>query len=349
MTQQIPHSTTSANIPAVTRRQTLRRIVAGAALWGMGGANLAAAAGQDGQTSDGLTGESAPEETLLTYSDAKTQRYRCGLELDTRRAQCRNVVATFPLPRVWPEQEVRLIESNIDPLFSRWQQRDLDGLVSQFVSQAVSVPPGTIASALFTFELTRYRITGPTETDSLIAPKRPDRDLRQFLASSPYIDPGSARIRAAVREINETPASTDWARVETVYDWVRDKVSYVEGDIKSADDALKDGTGDCEELTSVFIAICRAMRIPARMVHVLMHCYPEFYLEDAEGVGHWIPCQAAGTRMFGSMEEYRPILQKGDRFKTPEQPLRRYVAEFFRAGAVRGGDPSPRFVQELLD
>ena len=47
------------------------------------------------------------------------------------------------------------------------------------------------------------------------------------------------------------------------------------------------------------------------------HCYPEFYLEDAEGRGHWIPCQAAGTRAFGSMPEHRPILQKGDNFRVP--------------------------------
>ena len=85
------------------------------------------------------------------------------------------------------------------------------------------------------------------------------------------------------------------------------------------------------------------------MVHVLMHCYPEFYLEDAEGNGYWFPCQAAGTRQFGCLEEYRPILQKGDRFKTPEQSIRRYVAEFFKADKVQGGKPKPKFVQELLD
>ncbi len=60
------------------------------------------------------------------------------------------------------------------------------------------------------------------------------------------------------------------------------------------------------------------------------HCYPEFYLEDANGFGHWYPCQVAGDRQFGEMKEYRPILQKGDRVKVPEQQgLQRYVAEHF--------------------
>lgn len=304
--------------------------------------------------------EKSSSESLLEYRDPKVQRYRCGLMLDTGRATCRGIVTTFPIPREWPEQQVKLIDQSVDPVFaSSLQIRELDGLVSQVVMRAGGLPANTTAEATFTFELTRSRIVAPESVAGLKVPQRPGRDLRQYMISSPYIDPGSARIRVAVRDIeamlaetegaSSEAASEDWKRIETVYDWVREKVSYVEGDIKTADEALKDGTGDCEELTSVFVAICRAMRIPARMVHVLMHCYPEFYLEDAKGQGHWFPCQVAGTRQFGSMEEYRPILQKGDRFKTPEQSLQRYVAEYFKAAAVQGGKPKPRFVQEMLD
>ena len=66
--------------------------------------------------------------------------------------------------------------------------------------------------------------------------------------------------------------------------------------IKEARAALDDGYGDCEELTSLFIAMCRINKIPARAVWVPGHCYPEFYLEDEQGNGHWYPCQAAGQR-----------------------------------------------------
>ncbi len=300
----------------------------------------------------GRRGDDANEvepESILTYTDPKTQRYRCGLELETGRANCRGIVTTFPIPREWPEQQVRLVDQQISPVFARWEIRELDGLVSQFVGQIASLPPSSSVNALLTFELTRSLIAAPENVDELKIPAKIGRELRQFTGDSPYIDPQSARIRNAVKEIEASAPEQPWKRVEAVYDWVREKVQYVEGDIKAADEALKDGTGDCEELTSVFISICRAMRIPARMVHVLMHCYPEFYLEDAAGNGHWIPCQAAGTRQFGSMEEYRPILQKGDRFKPPEQSLQRYVAEYFKAAAVQGGKPKPKFVQEVLD
>ena len=90
----------------------------------------------------------------------------------------------------------------------------------------------------------------------------------------------------------------------------------------------EDGFGDCEELTSLFVAMCRVAGIPARSVWVPGHCYPEFYLEDEQGEGHWYPCQAAGTRIFGAMPEARPVLQKGDNFRIPgsRQP-QRYVQE----------------------
>jgi hypothetical protein len=79
------------------------------------------------------------------------------------------------------------------------------------------------------------------------------------------------------------------------------------------------------------------------------HCYPEFYLEDKEGTGHWIPCQAAGTRDFGSMPDTRPILQKGDNYRVPEKKEpQRYVAEFLTGKARGGGKPTARFVRELL-
>jgi hypothetical protein len=113
--------------------------------------------------------------------------------------------------------------------------------------------------------------------------------------------------------------------------------------------AVRDGTGDCEELTSLFIALCRVSKIPARTVWVPGHCYPEFFLEDRDGHGHWIPCQAAGTRAFGGIPEHRPVLQKGDNFEVPEtRKPQRYVAEFLQTKSVSGAPPKVKFIRELL-
>jgi transglutaminase-like putative cysteine protease len=154
-------------------------------------------------------------------------------------------------------------------------------------------------------------------------------------------------IRSLAKELKDETL-TDWEQVEAFYDWVRENVEYQNGKLKGALAAIKDKNGDCEELSSLFIALCRVHGVPARTVWVPDHCYPEFYLVDEENKGNWFPCQAAGTRMFGSMLEKRPVLQKGDNFKVPEKKVRqRYVSEFLTGKVVAGGGkPMVEFVRE---
>ena len=126
-------------------------------------------------------------------------------------------------------------------------------------------------------------------------------------------------------------------------------MQYRESELKGAVQTLHDGQGDCEAMTSLFIALCRAHKIPARMVWVTDHSYPEFYLVDDQQQGHWLPCQVSGARAFGEMPETRVILQKGDNFRIPEtKERRRYVAVQLKAAAVRGTPPSVSEVMEFV-
>ncbi len=143
--------------------------------------------------------------------------------------------------------------------------------------------------------------------------------------------------------------NSGWAQAEAIYDWVREKIEYrFDPNIKSSRQALDDGYGDCEELTSLFVAMCRAVKIPARAVWVPGHCYGEFYLEDAQGRGTWFPCQAAGSRNFGAMPEERPILQKGDNFRVPgHREPKRYVQETVTAKNAQAA-PTVKFIREQV-
>lgn len=333
----------------LSRRNVLAAGLASFASLSSGGGRQRAWGDQD--PSD--EGDSAPAQGVawrLRYDSPQTQRWRIGLRLDSTGVACQDVLATFPMPMAWPEQAVRLLHQDVDPRFDRWEVRDLPGGARQVVLVMSRVAAGSKPEAMFELEVVRSRILPPEQTDDLVIPKRPGNQLKIFLGTSPYIDSGDARIRAAAREIAAGDHASPWKQVEAIYDWVRERVEYVEGDIKSASQALRDGKGDCEEMTSLFVAVCRSSRIPARMVWIPDHCYPEFYLEDAAGNGTWFPCQAAGTRQFGTMDEYRPVLQKGDRFKVPEhrQPVR-YVAEFFRCIPLGSRDPRPIFVREVIE
>ncbi len=293
--------------------------------------------------------EGSTAATYLTFESPQIQRWRIGLVLNTP-VTCTNGYATFPVPTTWPEQKVRLVAQNQDPGVTGWKIRDLPGGAKQVLLEIPHITAGQQVELTFTFEIERSRILGTGDTSGLRIPTRPDRDLKLYLGNSPFIDASDGRIRKASQEIAAMEAESDWQKVENIYDYVRDHVEYVESELDNASAALREGKGDCEGMTSLFIALCRNAKVPARMVWIPDHCYPEFYLEDAEGKGTWFPCQAAGTRQFGRMDEYRPVLQKGDRFKVPEDktPVR-YVSEFFKCDKKGKSNPNPVFVREQID
>ncbi len=261
---------------------------------------------------------------------------------------CRGLIGSVPVPIDWPEQKVRVVEEDVSRT-ATIGYRMVEGTVKQMLVRVPMLPANEEARAVVTFEVERSTLLPPTETSHYRIPENRELDnqLRIYLGTSPLIESRDARIRALAREIG-ADAPTAWEKVEAIYDWVRDHVEYKEGPIKGALAALRDRTGDCEELTSLFIAICRAAGVPARSVWVPGHTYPEFYLVDDKGEGHWFPCQAAGSREFGGITEFRPVLQKGDNFRPPHnvRDRQRYLAEHLTG---TGGRPKVRFIRELLD
>jgi len=259
-------------------------------------------------------------------------------------------VATVPVPTDWPEQQVKLVDEELSPTVKNVKYRVIGGTVKQMRIEIPQLPSGQTAKALLTFEVTRSTLLPPDDTSIYSIPKKVDKDLLLYLGDSPYIESRHGKITALAKQLVGEKEGA-WEKVETIYDWVRDNITYKNGALKGAMRALNDKDGDCEELSSLFIALCRASKIPARTVWVDQHCYPEFYLVDDEGKGHWFPCQAAGTRAFGGIPEQRAILQKGDNFKDPDRKGERlrYVSEFLEgAGMKGGGQPKVKFIREVV-
>ena len=178
---------------------------------------------------------------------------------------------------------------------------------------------GDSASGLIRFKVQKRYISAPKDISQFKIAKKIPTKLKVFLKPSPFIESNHKRIKVIAKELHDDKLNA-WDQVETFYKWVRENIEYkFDVENRSCLTALDSGLGDCEELSATFIAICRASGIPARAVWVPGHTYPEFYLEDQSGEGHWFPCQAAGTYEFGSMSDTKPILQKGDRFRIPGQ------------------------------
>lgn len=280
--------------------------------------------------------------------ESSTAKWRVGVVVRAAAGPCSGLFATVPVPMDWPEQHVRIVNEEISPSVKRVQYREVGNGVKQMTIQIPRLQAGETAKALVTFEVDRRVLLEPEKPDSFQLPEDLPRELRAYLLPSPYIEVRHPKIVSLAKELRDDTLSA-WRQVEVIYDYVRDHVEYKDGKLKGAVAALRDGTGDCEELTSLFIALCRANKIPARTVWVPNHCYAEFYLAAPDGEGHWFPCQLAGSRDFGRMPDLRPVLQKGDNFKVPERRERqRYVSEFLTGKSIRGAPPHRQFVRELM-
>jgi hypothetical protein len=285
--------------------------------------------------------------SALKFIAPKKVEMLIGVSISPVDGNLLEAIAQTVFPTDWPEQKVEIVEQNI-PQNMKLKWRDMPGNNKQMLVFAPILTPGQV-QATVKVSIEKMHTVAPEDTSKLVIPKRLPSSMKNFLGTSPYIDPGVSEIKKIAKQIADSEPLTDWKRVELLYDWVRDNIVYENGKLKSVAQALKDRSGDCEEMTSVFIALCRASKVPARCVWIPNHCYPEFYLEDENGEGQWFPCQVAGTRNFGSMPEYLPILQKGDRFKVPERTEQlRYLQDYFSGKNLGRKDPKVEFIRQLL-
>ncbi len=284
---------------------------------------------------------------------AVSHKYRAGMIFRASiGGTCSNVFGSAPVPMEFPEQKVRTLEENFPPV-AKVSYRELkEGGARQMIFKMRELREGQGVEASSLFEVTRYPILPPEDVTLYSIPKSVPSDLRRYLKESKYMESNTKLIRTLAKETTEN-AATAWEKVDAILAYVRDTVQYkevlIDKSMRGALAAYKSREGDCEDMSALFIAMCRAVEIPARLVRVPGHCWAEFYLVDDEKNGYWFPAQVAGTEELGSMQDTRVILQKGDSFRLPESPKEEelYVKELFMGVVKEGGpDPQYQFIQE---
>ncbi len=288
------------------------------------------------------------DSSLKTTTAERRHRWKVGTVVMARSGPCAGIFVTIPLPVDWPEQDVKIVKEQISDNVGRVRYRTLPGKIRQMVLTIPRLEAGAQAQALLTFSITRRSLPLP-DTATLRRPEKMPRDVRIYLTSSPFIETRQARIRSEASALQKEDAS-GWAQVKAIYDWVKTHVTQRNEPRKGALRAIRDGHGNHEDIAGLFIALCRANKIPARTVWVPEYCYAEFYLEDDEAAGHWIPCEFKEKSELGTIADLLPILEKGDSFRVPEKKEpQRFVAEFMKGSTGRGlGRPGVRFVRQLL-
>jgi transglutaminase-like putative cysteine protease len=119
------------------------------------------------------------------------------------------------------------------------------------------------------------------------------------------IDPYNSEIQAVAERVKAETGSDDaWTVAKAMFIWLKNNTSYYHGPesdtyTKSAIEVLHSGNGDCDELSFLYISLCRAAGIPARFVEGYMveknpdlyigHVWAEFY------DGEWVPVEVASS------------------------------------------------------
>ena len=299
-------------------------------------------------TAENPSTESEKSSAEITFGETIANRWKVGAKMLGGSRSCKNLLMTIPVPTNWPEQEVSLHEENFPPEVQSAEYRELNSGVRQLVIKIPKLKAKQLIELSVTFDVKTKQIVGPKETKELKIPKRISRELKDYVGVSPQISYRNSKLRNQAKKIIRDK-ETAWEKVEAVFDWVRDNIEYRNDEPSDSLSVFRKKSGCSEDLVGLFVAMCRAVKIPARMVWVEGAQYAEFYLEDEKGNGHWYPCQVAGRREFGSNAEPRIIQQKGDNIKVPEKENRqKFCAEFVGWSGTASGKPIFEFIRNLL-
>ena len=281
------------------------------------------------------------EGPKVVYENSVNTRWKIGTKVRTRAGRAVDVLMTFPVPTNWPEQTVTIAERDIPVGIGTVTSRKLPAGVEQVLVQFPVLPANDIFEVSYTLDVVNRAIVAPKETQGFIFPKRTKKEVKPFLAVSKNVDHNHSKVRNKAKEIIAAH-ETAWEKTEAIYDWVRENIQIEDTQYHSARNTLKNLSGTNEDKTFLFVALCRSVKIPSRIVFAKGSSYAEFMLAGPEGDDlHWFPCDVSGIREFGGLSEPRVILQKGDGFKVPEKKkAQKYVAEFM---SCKGSKPRVGF------
>lgn len=250
----------------------------------------------------------------------------------------------MPVPVNWREQSVKLLKET-KPSGCVCRVQKIAGKGAILHVRVSKLPKGKTVVVERVYEMTRQRVRFQRKTADLLVPTKPNSKLSEHLLSAPGIEIADKGIRTQAKTL-WIEKDKAWANVRRIFDWVRKRVRYRPMPYGGALFAMKSRTGDCEDMSALFIALCRCCKVPARSVWIEGHTYAEFYLEDKTGKGYWIPAQLSGLPEFGQITEYRPILQKCDRVR--DSIRKRQVRYLPQSARAIGGTPALRVTRTIL-
>ncbi len=225
---------------------------------------------------------------------------------------------TLPIPEDWPEQTVIKGEEEIPFDVTGVEIRKLPTAPQQLLAAMPRLSKSSTAVFSLTYNISVRPTLPPDDTDQYVIPGKLDKTMKTWLDDSPGISHKDSRLRSAVKDIFEE-TDKDWNKVGKIKDWISNNIAISNQENADAPLTLKTESGTVENRLRLFVAMCRAAKIPARMVWAHGNDHAEFYLEDAIGTGYWFPCHISNGIALGADPKPGVVQQKGDHFRVPEK------------------------------
>ena len=259
-----------------------------------------------------------PPEGATGYLEPRRFRLRVGIEL-TGRGDAGEITASTPVPVVAPEQEI--LSEKIDVVGSEAVLETFAPDARMLRMAAPGLVRGGQASAIAEFELKLSKQYFGYAAEQFPEKQTVAADVRRaYLGDSPGIQTRAPNVQSLLQQLigrRTGSLAHPWRQAEVFAAWIRAEIRPKLGIYTSVVKAIENRSGDCEEMAGVFVALCRAAEIPARLVWIPNHVWSEFYLVDHEGRGHWIPVHTACYHWFGWTGAHELVFQKGDRLRVP--------------------------------
>ncbi len=276
-----------------------------------------------GGGADGVVDDDEVDQPGPRLGEPVRFEYRVAAKI-VATAQARQILVTLPVPQDWPEQSVVTVTEDVPPATEKMEIRELKLAPRQMVATLPSLASGESAIFSLTFDVEIRPILPPADPDQYSRPEKLERDMKHWLDESPGIESRDSRVKTAVRKALEGVAEddatvSDWDKIAKIRDWILANIEPASEDNRDTGVTLKYLKGTERNRTRLFIAMCRASKIPARMVWCDGNEHAEFYLEHSSGEGFWFPCRMSPAIEMGANPNPAVVQQKGDHFRVPEK------------------------------
>ena len=281
------------------------------------------------------------------YGPAKTQRWRFGVEMKAQSTPVREMLGYIPVPKSWTEQ---MIVSETEDVSNdiRLTFEEIDG-VRVMVVQFIPLNPGQEVHAILTCEVKTQPILPPEDPEVYRIPKRIPAELKKWTKPTPKISI-STRVKAIPKAAGYNEKGPMWSELRKIYESILKEYTFDKAcKLEETNDVLRAKKGNVFGINGLFVAVCRSLGIPARIVWMLpARCYMEFYVVDGDETGFWFPADLAKRDQFGRMETPGVVFQRGDSFQPPwddAKPV--YALHEQIKGSTTGQPPISKYIREV--